>query len=185
MDFVSLFESVNDDYIKARSADHERPDGPPRENSLISLALNVVKRDSEKMALLKLKGYERVDIERTRGKHSVVCRHWLKGMCMKGEFCDFLHQLVYSRMPPCRSIEKNTFCTDNLRGCCMFQHNIDPNADPEDSKVSKLFIFIHTYLQTLQTGTESEMPYISDPARFMIEFDKAMSVVFPKIPGFT
>ena len=37
-----------------------------------------------------------------RGRHSVVCRHWWRGACMRGAACDFLHRVVYFRMPKCR-----------------------------------------------------------------------------------
>ena len=33
---------------------------------------------------------------------TVVCRHWLRGLCMKGEQCEFLHQYDMARMPVCR-----------------------------------------------------------------------------------
>lgn len=33
---------------------------------------------------------------------TVVCRHWLRGLCMKGESCEFLHQFDTDRMPLCR-----------------------------------------------------------------------------------
>ncbi|KAJ8601772.1 hypothetical protein CTAYLR_006827 [Chrysophaeum taylorii] len=33
---------------------------------------------------------------------TVVCRHWLRGLCMKGEQCEFLHQYDTDRMPVCR-----------------------------------------------------------------------------------
>lgn len=33
---------------------------------------------------------------------TVVCRHWLQGLCQKGDKCDFLHKMVKSKMPPCR-----------------------------------------------------------------------------------
>lgn len=33
---------------------------------------------------------------------TVVCRHWIRGLCMKGESCEFLHQYDMSRMPVCR-----------------------------------------------------------------------------------
>lgn len=89
---------------------------------LKSMAIAVIKREADKAALLKLKGFERADIERRRGKHSVVCRHWLKNMCMKGEFCDFLHQLVYSRMPPCTIYGKIGYCPDERRGQCTMKH---------------------------------------------------------------
>ncbi|TMW65745.1 hypothetical protein Poli38472_008387 [Pythium oligandrum] len=33
---------------------------------------------------------------------TVVCRHWLRGLCMKGDNCEFLHQYDMSKMPECR-----------------------------------------------------------------------------------
>lgn len=33
---------------------------------------------------------------------TVVCRHWLRGLCMKGDICEFLHQYDMSKMPECR-----------------------------------------------------------------------------------
>mmetsp|Transcript_22310 Transcript_22310/g.88562 ORF Transcript_22310/g.88562 Transcript_22310/m.88562 type:complete len:294 (-) Transcript_22310:351-1232(-) len=33
---------------------------------------------------------------------TVVCRHWLRNLCMKGEQCEFLHQYDVDRMPLCR-----------------------------------------------------------------------------------
>jgi len=33
---------------------------------------------------------------------TVVCRHWIRGLCMKGENCEFLHQYDVDRMPLCR-----------------------------------------------------------------------------------
>ena len=33
---------------------------------------------------------------------TVVCRHWLRGLCMKGDNCEFLHQMDMDRMPVCR-----------------------------------------------------------------------------------
>ncbi|GLD92054.1 hypothetical protein PINS_up000587 [Pythium insidiosum] len=33
---------------------------------------------------------------------TVVCRHWLRGLCMKGDNCEFLHQFDMARMPECR-----------------------------------------------------------------------------------
>ena len=33
---------------------------------------------------------------------TVVCRHRLRGLCMKGEQCEFLHQYDEARMPLCR-----------------------------------------------------------------------------------
>ncbi|TDH71230.1 hypothetical protein CCR75_003485 [Bremia lactucae] len=33
---------------------------------------------------------------------TVVCRHWLRALCMKGDNCEFLHQYDMSKMPECR-----------------------------------------------------------------------------------
>ncbi|GMH87813.1 hypothetical protein TrST_g8525 [Triparma strigata] len=43
---------------------------------------------------------------------TVVCRHWMKGLCMKGERCEFLHQFNLDKMPLCRHGErcKNAQC---------------------------------------------------------------------------
>ncbi len=43
----------------------------------------------------------------TSAKHdprlrTVVCRHWLRDLCMKGSACEFLHQYDLSKMPLCR-----------------------------------------------------------------------------------
>ena len=57
----------------------------------------------------------------TSAKHdprlrTVVCRHWLRDLCMKGSACEFLHQYDLSKMPLCRHGE----------GCklkdCPFRH---------------------------------------------------------------
>ena len=33
---------------------------------------------------------------------TVVCRHWLQGLCQFGDKCDYLNKLDKSRMPPCK-----------------------------------------------------------------------------------
>ena len=43
----------------------------------------------------------------TSAKHdprlrTVVCRHWLRDLCMKGAACEFLHQYDLTKMPLCR-----------------------------------------------------------------------------------
>lgn len=39
-----------------------------------------------------------------------VCRHWLRGLCMKGTSCGFLHQFEAARMPVCRFFSKYGEC---------------------------------------------------------------------------
>ena len=54
---------------------------------------------------------------------TVVCKHWLKGLCQKDEKCEYLHQYDLSRMPVCSSITKGKICTSED---CVFKH-VDPN----------------------------------------------------------
>ncbi len=51
-----------------------------------------------------------------------VCTYWLKGLCMKGEECGFLHQLDPQRMPVCRTLLKFGECKDPE---CPFKHNLE------------------------------------------------------------
>eukprot|EP00948_MAST-09A_sp_MAST-9A-sp1_P002623 g2623.t1 len=46
----------------------------------------------------------------------IVCRHWLKGLCQKGNFCEFLHRFDRNRMPECKNSNK---C---LIKDCIFSH---------------------------------------------------------------
>ncbi|CAB9502459.1 expressed unknown protein [Seminavis robusta] len=64
----------------------------------------------------------------TSAKHdprlrTVVCRHWLRGLCMKGSSCEFLHQYDLSKMPVCHRGDQ---CQQ--KDCCPFQH---PSKRPE------------------------------------------------------
>jgi hypothetical protein len=41
------------------------------------------------------------DGEKDARRGTVVCTHWLKGLCMKDNDCEFLHQVDPERMPEC------------------------------------------------------------------------------------
>ena len=47
---------------------------------------------------------------------TVVCRHWLRDLCMKGAACEFLHQFDLTNMPLCRHGERCTVSN------CPFRH---------------------------------------------------------------
>ena len=34
-------------------------------------------------------------------RRQVVCKHWLRGLCKRGDDCDFLHRYDMDRMPEC------------------------------------------------------------------------------------
>nr|XP_043626551.1 30-kDa cleavage and polyadenylation specificity factor 30-like [Erigeron canadensis] len=51
-----------------------------------------------------------------------VCRHWLRGLCMKGEGCGFLHQYDKSRMPICRFFQLYGECREQD---CLYKHTLE------------------------------------------------------------
>lgn len=62
----------------------------------------------------------------TSAKHdprlrTVVCRHWLRDLCMKGSACEFLHQYDLSKMPLCRHGERCKIAD------CPFRHISEAN----------------------------------------------------------
>lgn len=63
-----------------------------------------------------------------RGDRTVVCKHWLRGLCKKGDDCEFLHEYDMSKMPECYFYQKFGTC---LNKECPFQH-IDPSAKIKD-----------------------------------------------------
>lgn len=63
--------------------------------------------------------------KRAKQTHQVVCRHWLRGMCIKGDLCDFLHIFDPTRMPPCRQFGKHGRCAEHEQGTCPLRHDRD------------------------------------------------------------
>lgn len=58
----------------------------------------------------------------------VVCKHWLRGLCKKGDQCEFLHEYDLSRMPECFFFSKYLACSNRE---CPFRH-IDPESKIKD-----------------------------------------------------
>jgi cleavage and polyadenylation specificity factor subunit 4 len=57
-----------------------------------------------------------------RNYRQTVCRHWLRGLCMKGDVCGFLHQLDRSRMPVCRFFTRHGECHEPD---CVYKHTYE------------------------------------------------------------
>ncbi|GBG29058.1 mRNA 3'-end-processing protein YTH1 [Hondaea fermentalgiana] len=70
---------------------------------------------------------EQVVKSREQRYKTVVCRHWVKDLCMKMEDCEYLHELNPSRMPECRWGEKCQVPD------CIFKHT------KEEDRVECLF----------------------------------------------
>ena len=72
-----------------------------------------------------------------RNFRQTVCRHWLRGLCMKGDNCGFLHEFDQNRMPVCRFYAKYGECREPD---CVFKHSTD---DVKECNMFKLGFCIH------------------------------------------
>ncbi|VDD82754.1 unnamed protein product [Mesocestoides corti] len=63
-----------------------------------------------------------------KGDKTVVCKHWLRGLCKKGDDCDFLHVYDMTKMPECYFFSKFGVC---LNKECQFLH-VDPATKIQD-----------------------------------------------------
>ncbi|OAA73857.1 Zinc finger, CCCH-type [Cordyceps fumosorosea ARSEF 2679] len=59
----------------------------------------------------------------TGGLNSLVCKHWLRGLCKKGVPCEFLHEYNLRRMPECNFFMRNGYCSNGEE--CLYLH-VDP-----------------------------------------------------------
>ncbi|KAH8899313.1 hypothetical protein GQ53DRAFT_586794, partial [Thozetella sp. PMI_491] len=56
---------------------------------------------------------------------SLVCKHWLRGLCKKGDSCEFLHEYNLRKMPECNFFVRNGYCSNGDE--CLYLH-IDPQS---------------------------------------------------------
>ncbi|XP_030920726.1 putative cleavage and polyadenylation specificity factor subunit 4-like protein [Geospiza fortis] len=59
---------------------------------------------------------------RPGGAKPAVCKHWLRGLCKRGDGCDFLHDYDATRMPECYFYSKFGECSTKD---CPFLHGGD------------------------------------------------------------
>lgn len=50
------------------------------------------------------------------GEKTVVCKHWLRGLCKKGDQCEFLHEYDMTKMPECYFYSKFGKAVGKVRG---------------------------------------------------------------------
>lgn len=55
-----------------------------------------------------------------RERLSTVCKHWLRGLCKKGDQCEFLHEYNLRRMSECYWLLKNGYCSAGDE--CLYIH---------------------------------------------------------------
>lgn len=63
-----------------------------------------------------------------RGDRTIVCKHWLRGLCKKGDQCEFLHEYDMTKMPECYFYSRFNACHNKE---CPFLH-IDPESKLKD-----------------------------------------------------
>ncbi|KAF7293628.1 hypothetical protein MIND_01142100 [Mycena indigotica] len=56
----------------------------------------------------------------TRDRLTTVCKHWLRGLCKKGDACEFLHEYNLRRMPECWWYAKYGYCSTGEE--CLYAH---------------------------------------------------------------
>ncbi|NWU67561.1 CPSF4 factor, partial [Pterocles burchelli] len=61
----------------------------------------------------------RCPFQRVGGERTAVCRRWLRGLCKKGDGCEFLHGTKAARMPQCCFYSQFGGCS---REDCPFPH---------------------------------------------------------------
>ncbi|ANQ10718.1 Uncharacterized protein PCOAH_00049360 [Plasmodium coatneyi] len=116
-------------------SNHQSGVHPNEQPHIMHLEKQVKIKLEEQSSLLSIKGIDRVDIQQKKGKHSIICIHYIKNMCMKNLFCNYLHQLIYAKIPACKNFLKNNYCADKVRGSCMFRHtqeNVNPGGFSEN-----------------------------------------------------
>ncbi|ORY70249.1 uncharacterized protein BCR38DRAFT_324851, partial [Pseudomassariella vexata] len=57
--------------------------------------------------------------------NSLVCKHWLRALCKKGESCEYLHEYNLRKMPECNFFVRNGYCSNGDE--CLYLH-IDPQS---------------------------------------------------------
>eukprot|EP00729_Bicosta_minor_P021762 gene21762-35600_t len=62
------------------------------------------------------------------GEKTTVCKHWLKGLCKKGDGCEWLHKYEMYRMMECQFFRDHGNCTNPD---CDYLH-IDPESKRKD-----------------------------------------------------
>eukprot|EP00730_Choanoeca_flexa_P019600 TRINITY_DN9582_c0_g2_i2.p1 TRINITY_DN9582_c0_g2~~TRINITY_DN9582_c0_g2_i2.p1 ORF type:complete len:177 (+),score=20.19 TRINITY_DN9582_c0_g2_i2:88-618(+) len=54
-----------------------------------------------------------------KGSKGTVCNFWLRGICKKGDDCEFLHLYIEQLMPECFYFQKHQVCN---KEDCKFKH---------------------------------------------------------------
>ena len=85
---------------------------------------------------------------RERERLATVCKHWLRGLCKKGDACEFLHEYNLRRMPECWWYAKYGYCSAGDE--CLYAHPKERRVECPDYNrgfcklgVSRLHVIFH------------------------------------------
>ncbi|KAG9045359.1 RNA-binding component of cleavage and polyadenylation factor [Tulasnella sp. UAMH 9824] len=67
-----------------------------------------------------------------RDRPTTVCKHWLRGLCKKGDACEFLHEYNLRRMPECWWFARYGYCTSGDE--CLYAHPKERKKECPDYK---------------------------------------------------
>ena len=81
---------------------------------------------------------------RERERLATVCKHWLRGLCKKGDACEFLHEYNLRRMPECWWFAKYGYCSAGDE--CLYAHPKERRVECPD--YNRGFCKLGTYFLT-------------------------------------
>ncbi|KAG8925134.1 RNA-binding component of cleavage and polyadenylation factor [Tulasnella sp. 418] len=67
-----------------------------------------------------------------RERLTTVCKHWLRGLCKKGDNCEFLHEYNLRRMPECWWFARYGYCSSGDE--CLYAHPKERKKECPDYK---------------------------------------------------
>lgn len=96
------------------------------------------------------------------GEKTVVCKHWLRGLCKKGDQCEFLHEYDMTKMPECYFYSKFGWLfswvhffklpsTDFV--CWVLYWLILLFCDPSQASAATRSVLSYTSIQSLRSKT--------------------------------
>jgi cleavage and polyadenylation specificity factor subunit 4 len=92
---------------------------------------------------------------RERERLSTVCKHWLRGLCKKGEACEFLHEYNLRRMPECWWFAKYGFCSAGDE--CLYAHPKERRIECPD--YNRGFCKLGTFFPILTAASWRNLAY--------------------------
>lgn len=72
-----------------------------------------------------------------RNNDAYVCKHWLKGLCKKGDACDYLHEYNLRKMSECQFWNVHGYCQNGDE--CLYVHVKEGSKLPMCEEYNKGF----------------------------------------------